>query len=150
MNIVLDSSVLVAAYISRHGACAEVLEDILMRDHLVLSLPILDEVVRILRGKFDFDLADVAAVKASLERSAEWVQPAVLPPEVILGTAVAASASMLLTVDKDLLVLGRFRSTLIRKPGQYWSQRDFPSGVQEEGGQYRVNIGEGQRTRNTG
>ena len=144
MNIVLDSSVLVAAYISRYGACAEVLEEILMRDKLVLSRPILDEVVRILRTKFDFDLADVADVKASLERSAEWVQPVVLPPDVcrdmndhvILGTAVAASASMLLTVDKDLLVLGQFRSTRIVKPGQYWNQRDRPLGVQEVAARY--------------
>jgi predicted nucleic acid-binding protein len=38
----------------------------------------------------------------------------------VLDTAVAADASVLVTVDKDLLALGEFREIAIIKPGEFW------------------------------
>ena len=43
MRIALDSSVLIAAHISRAGVCAELLEDVLLHHELVISDFILEE-----------------------------------------------------------------------------------------------------------
>ena len=98
MRVVVDSSVLIAAYISRAGVCAELLEEILTHDDLVLSQAIVAEVVGKLRNKFRFGERDVADVRRLLDRSAELVNPVAVPatacrdPDdlVILGTAAAA------------------------------------------------------------
>jgi putative PIN family toxin of toxin-antitoxin system len=128
MRVVLDSSVLIAAYISRAGVCAELLEEILMHDDLVLSAAIIDEVTEKLRTKFLFSQRDVADVRRSLERSAELVEPITVPRDVcrdqedlvVLGTAGAARARLLITVDHDLLVLEHYAGADIVKPGGYW------------------------------
>ena len=54
MRVIIDSSVLVAAHISRAGVCAELLEDVLMDHELVMSQFIIDELARKLRDKFKF------------------------------------------------------------------------------------------------
>jgi predicted nucleic acid-binding protein len=38
----------------------------------------------------------------------------------VLDTAVAADASVLVTVDKDLLALGEFIGIPMVKPGEFW------------------------------
>jgi predicted nucleic acid-binding protein len=58
------------------------------------------------------------------------VAPLDLPTDVcrdptdipVLGTALAGSASVLVTVDKDLLALGEFQGIAIIKPGEFWRQ----------------------------
>jgi predicted nucleic acid-binding protein len=46
VRIALDSSVLIAAHISRAGVCAELLEDVLLHHELVISDFILEELGR--------------------------------------------------------------------------------------------------------
>lgn len=128
MKVVLDSSVLVAAFISRAGVCATVMEDVLAHHELALSSYILNELTRKLTEKFDFRAADVREVRRFLEGSVEIVEAVPLPPDScrdrkdvpVLGAAVAAGADVLITVDNDLLVLGAFRGTRIAKPGEFW------------------------------
>lgn len=128
MKVVLDSSVLVAAFISRAGVCANVMEDVLAHHELALSSYILDELTRKLTEKFDFRVADVREVRRFLEEAVEVVAAASLPPDScrdpedvpVLGAAVSANADVLITVDNDLLVLGEFRGIRIAKPGQFW------------------------------
>lgn len=128
MRIVLDSSVLIAAYITRAGVCAELLEDVLMQHQLISSQHILNELARKLTEKFDFPSTAVRSVIKFMGRNATKVEPAEIPQSVcrdpedlpILGTAVAAEASLLITVDKDLLVIGEFRGIAIVRPGEFW------------------------------
>jgi uncharacterized protein len=128
VRIVLDSSVLIAAHITRAGVCAELFEDVLMQHQLVTSQYILDELARKLTDKFDFPAASVRSVLRFIKQHATMVEPADVPegacrdPEdiPILGTAVAAQASLLITVDKDLLALGEFAGISIVKPGEFW------------------------------
>ncbi len=128
MRIVLDSSVLIAAHITRAGVCAELLEDVLMQHQLVISQHILDELARKLTEKFDFPSASVRSVVKFIGRNATKVEPAEIPQNAcrdpedlpILGTAVAAEASLLITLDKDLLVIGEFQGIAIVKPGEFW------------------------------
>ena len=130
MKVVLDSSVLIAASISRAGVCAELLEDVLTHHELLISDFIAAELGRKLREQFNFPESEIRQLRRFLGGVATAVVPADLPPQTcrdsgdipILGTAVAADASVLVTVDKDLLALGEFRGIAIIKPGGFWKR----------------------------
>lgn len=128
MKVVLDSSVLIAASISRAGVCAELLEDVLTHHELLISDFIAEELSRKLRDKFNFSENEIRELRDFLKRTATSVVPTDLPLQTcrdptdipVLGTAVAANASVLVTVDKDLLALNEFRGIAIIKPGGFW------------------------------
>jgi len=128
VRVLLDSSVLIAAHISRAGVCAELFEEVLMDHDLVTSEFILEEFTRKLREKFNFSAALVMEVHQSIAQSADCIEPVELPPDScrdpedlpILGSAVAGSADMLVTVGKDLLDLKSFAGIPIIKPGEFW------------------------------
>ena len=128
MRVVLDTSSLIAAHISRAGTCAELMEDVLLHHELILSKYILDELARTLREKFDLPDPDVGKVIEFLRDAATIVAPVELPADVcrdpddvpILGTAVAGHAELLITVDQDLLALDTFRGIAIVRPGDFW------------------------------
>lgn len=131
MIVVLDSSVLIAAYISRAGVCAQLLEDVYARHQLVASDYIIEEVARKLTMKFKFSDELVLRVKESITTASLIVTPAVLNPDQcrdaadlpVLGTGVAGDAQLLITVDKDLLELKTFGNFAIIKPGEFWKQQ---------------------------
>jgi putative PIN family toxin of toxin-antitoxin system len=128
VRIALDSSVLIAAHISRAGVCAELLEDLLLHHELVISDFILEELRRKLGDKFKFPSREVNQVVAFLRRVAVVVSPAALPPDLcrdptdvpVLGTAVAGECSLLISVDRDLLDLRTVQEIPIVRPGEYW------------------------------
>jgi putative PIN family toxin of toxin-antitoxin system len=128
VRIALDSSVLIAAHISRAGVCAEMLEDILLHHELVISDYILEELGRKLVEKFNFPRRDSDQVGAFLRRVGIVVQPADLPSDLcrdpkdvpVLGTAVAGECALLISVDRDLLDMKTIREIPIIRPGEYW------------------------------
>lgn len=111
MIVVLDTSVLIAAFVTTSGVCADVLKTSLREHRLVLSDYILDEYARKLSGKFGLTAAEAKAERLELSLNAILVEPAPVDPGLcrdpadaaILGTAIAAKADMLVTVDRDLL-----------------------------------------------
>jgi len=128
VRIALDSSVLIAAHISRAGVCAELLEDLLLHHDLVISEFILEELGRKLSEKFSFPKREADQVAAFLRRVAVVVVPADLPSDVcrdptdipVLGTAVSAECALLISVDRDLLDMQRINEIPIIRPGEYW------------------------------
>ena len=112
MRITLDSSVLIAAYVARAGACAELLEEVLQHHELVLSDHILDEVRRKLTYKLLLPPRLVTRVVQSLARGATMVETAPLPLD----------AELLVSVDNDLLVLKRYATVDIVRPGEFWNR----------------------------
>jgi uncharacterized protein len=128
VRIALDSSVLIAAHISRAGVCAEMLEDILLHHELVISDFILEELERKLVEKFNFPRRYSEQVGAFLRRVGIVVQPADLPSNLcrdptdvpVLGTAVARECALLISVDRDLLEMKTIREIPIIRPGEYW------------------------------
>lgn len=129
MKIVLDSSVLIAASISRAGVCADLLDDVLTHHDWIISDFIVDEVARKLLEKFRFPKQEVAELCRFLRNTARFVGPAELEPRTcrdkdvpVLATAVAAHAELLISVDKDLLALSPFQGIYIVKPGEFWKR----------------------------
>jgi putative PIN family toxin of toxin-antitoxin system len=128
VRVVLDSSVLIAASISRAGICAELFEDVITHHELVLSDFIAEELTRKLRDKFSFPGAEIRDLRRFLQSAATFVIPTPLsadacrdPTDIaVLGTALAGNASLLVTVDKDLLVLKTFQGITIIRPGEFW------------------------------
>lgn len=128
MRVALDSSVLIAAHISRAGVCAELLEDVLLHHELVTSEFILEELCRKLVEKFDFPRREADQVAAFLRRAGIVVLPAGLasnicrdPTDVpVLGTAVAGECALLISVDRDLLDMQFIQEIPIIRPGDYW------------------------------
>lgn len=130
MRVVVDSSVLIAAYISRAGICANLLEDVLMDHDLICSDFILDELDRKLTEKFHFAVGAVEEIRESIKAAAEIVTPAEISrkscrdPEnlPVLRSAGAGKADLLVTVDNDLLEFGSFANIPIVKPGEFWKR----------------------------
>jgi uncharacterized protein len=128
VRIALDSSVLIAAHISRAGVCAEMLEDVLLHHELVTCHFILEELGRKLVDKFNFPKRDADQVGALIRRVSIVVEPADLasdlcrdPSDVpVLGTAIAGECGLLISVDRDLLDMRTIQAIPIFRPGEYW------------------------------
>ncbi len=122
MILVLDTNVLFAAVATR-GRCSDLLEACLATHHVVVSQPILNELQRHLIGKLKLSQSEVADYIELLSRH-RIVQPVAVDPDacrdpndlMILGTAVAAGADMIVSGDQDLLVLQTFRDIRILSP----------------------------------
>ncbi len=127
MKVVTDTNVLYAAFVSKEGTCAQLLELLLSSGSLVLSQFILDELRRHLLAKKRLGAARVDRQLEFLASSSLRVTPAEVPAEVcrdaddlpVLGTLVAADADCLITGDRDLLDLGQFRGHPILSPRQF-------------------------------
>jgi putative PIN family toxin of toxin-antitoxin system len=90
------------------------------RDHLILSKPILDELLGVLARKFGRDREELAQVAIWLGELAEWVRPtqksSVAADEAdnrILECALAGKAEIIVTGDKGLLEIDEFEGTRI-------------------------------------
>lgn len=111
MIVVLDTSVLIAAFVTTSGVCADVLKMSAREHELVLSGYILDEYARKLREKFGLSASEADDERSELALTVILVEPLAVNPAIcrdpsdaaILGTALAAKADMLVTVDRDLL-----------------------------------------------
>lgn len=126
MKILLDTNVLIAAFVGR-GVCADLLEHCVERHDLFTSEFILDEFGEKLVGKFKAEPGE-AKEAIQLLRSRLTVisyTPLALPvcrdpdDDNILAAAVSGKCDCVITGDKDLLVLKQFRSCLILSPSDF-------------------------------
>jgi len=126
MRLVLDTNVLIAAFIAR-GVCSDLFAHCIARHQLVASDFILAELREHLAGKFKFAAEEVDEVIAFLRSTAEVFTPAGLEvpvcrdadDDMVLATAVAGSAKWIVTGDQDLLVLREFRGIRIIRPADF-------------------------------
>ena len=127
MRLVLDTNVLIAAFIS-HGVCNELLEHCVINHDVVLSQFIIDELKTKLTTKFKFTTRDASSVASLLKSRCSVVRTQALPSPVsrdpdddnIIATALAGSCDCIITGDKDLLVLKKTGDTLIVSPTHFW------------------------------
>jgi putative PIN family toxin of toxin-antitoxin system len=117
VRVLLDTNVLIAAFVAR-GTCSELLEYCVRNHTLVTSKPLLRELAETLAGKFGY----------KGQETREVLEPALLNPpvcrdpddDVVLGSALAGACDCIVTGDKDLLVLERFREIPILMPAEFW------------------------------
>ena len=121
MKVVFDTNVLVSALVFPGGRGEEALQRaVAEEDELLLSRPILDELLSVLARKFARDTEELARVALFLAEIATMVKPrkrlAVLKDVAdnrILECAVAGHADVIVTGDKALLGLKEYGSVRV-------------------------------------
>lgn len=121
MRAVFDTNVLVSALALPGGRGDEALRKIVDgEDALVLSRPILDELLGVLARKFAHDREALARVAVFLSEVGEFVEPdealavfADEPDNRILECALAAGAQLVVTGDRAMLAQEQFRGVRI-------------------------------------
>jgi putative PIN family toxin of toxin-antitoxin system len=126
MRIVLDANVIIAAFAAR-GLCESIMEVCLSEHEILLSDDLLDEIIRNLRHKIKIPESVVKNIGTFLREHSNLTIPVPLPSDVcrdpddikILGLALASNADYIITGDKDLLVLKKFRGIPILNPRSF-------------------------------
>lgn len=127
MRIFLDTNVLVSAVATR-GLCADVMREVFSSHLLVISLPLLNELRRILTEKIGlpediisdfFDLLRQDAICSIAEEDIDIDFPDSddIP---ILSSALNGGADFFVTGDKALLELGKLSDMSILSPREFW------------------------------
>ena len=127
MRLVIDTNVLIAAFIS-HGVCNELLEHCVLNHDVVLSKFILDELKDNLIDKFQFTTREANAAVSLLRSRCSLVDTQTLPVPVsrdpdddnIIATAISGTCRCIISGDKDLLDLKKAGDILIVSPSQFW------------------------------
>ena len=130
MKLVVDTNVLVAGLVA-DGLCRDILKRRLPACELFTSRALLDELAEKLKEKFDLD-PDELPLLAIYADEATVVKPKPLARPVcrdsdddeVLATALAAEAEIILTGDKDLLVLKEFQGIKIFSPRRFIERMD--------------------------
>ena len=129
MRVVFDTNVLVAAIVFPGGRGEEALQRILdERDELLLSRPILDELLGVLARKFARDAEALARVAIFLGGLSTQVKPGrrlkILKDDAdnrILECALAGRADAIVTGDRAFLALREHRGVRILSLADYLS-----------------------------
>lgn len=116
-----DTNILVSALAFPGGRGEAALRRIVEeRDQLVLSKPIIDELLGILARKFSRDAEELAHAAVFLSELAQLVKPRRRlhvvkdePDNRILECALAGRADAIVTGDRALLALGEFRGVRV-------------------------------------
>jgi putative PIN family toxin of toxin-antitoxin system len=127
VKVVFDTNVFVSALTFRGGRGEQALGRIIEgRDSLVLSKPILDELLRILATEFSREREELARVAVYLAELSQIVEPSerldILsdePDNRILECAVAGGVDVIVTGDRSVLKLGDFRGVKIVSLREY-------------------------------
>jgi uncharacterized protein len=121
VRIVFDTNIFISALVSPGRQAATALVRITEgSDQLLISRPIVDETLTVLRNKFDWEderLAQAAELLAKIGESLATTKRIQLlkddPDNRILECAVAGRADLIVTGDRELLRLGEFEGTRI-------------------------------------
>ncbi len=141
MKVFLDTNVLVSAMATR-GLCADVLREILTSHQLVVSVPLFNELRRVLRQKLRIPDELIDDAIEMLQQDAHFAAPSTLPDVkirdkddlMILSSALDGSADLLVTGDKELLNLGKIQHMEIVSPRGFWRRiRTQPSHLPDKG-----------------
>lgn len=125
MKVVVDTNVIVAGLVAE-GVCRDIVKRRLPACELFTSRALLDELAEKLREKFGLQPDELPLLKIYADE-ATVIKPSRLPKPVcrdadddeVLAVALAAKAEIILTGDKDLLVLKEFQGIKILSPRQF-------------------------------
>jgi hypothetical protein len=126
VRVLLDTNVLISAVL--FGGLPRRLLDAALQGRFVLvtGVELLDEFEDVLRDRFGFDRSAARLVRAEMDTVAELAQPRELTPvsrdpddDLVLATADTGAVEVIVTGDKDLLVLEAHRGVPILTPRQF-------------------------------
>jgi putative PIN family toxin of toxin-antitoxin system len=131
VRVVFDTNILVSALAFPGGRGEAALQRIIEeQDDLVLSKPILDELLGILARKFFRDAEELARVAVFVSTVATFVNPRRRlrvvkddPDNRVLECALAGRAQAIVTGDRTLLALGNFRGVRLLTLRDYLADR---------------------------
>ncbi len=128
MKAVFDTNVLLAAFLTE-GVCEKLLTRARKRHFDLIICPfILNEFERILAKKFSATKQErVAALTSIAEAARDSVLPSAVPAgacrdredDNVLACAIEAAAAYLVTGDKDLLAMKRYKGIRIITPREF-------------------------------
>ena len=129
MIVVFDTNILISALVFPGGRAEEALLRVMDgADQLLISKPLLDELLMVLAKKFGRDREQLARLAIWLSELARWIRPnrtvSVLqddPDNRVLECAVGGGAALIVTGDKALLRLGDFEGIRIVNLQMYLS-----------------------------
>jgi putative PIN family toxin of toxin-antitoxin system len=121
VRVVFDSNVLVAALVFPGGAADQAMRRVVGGAHrLLVSKPIIDEVLRVLSRKFSRDREELARVAVFLADTGALVERTHRadaltdePDNRILECAVSGKADVIVTGDRAMLRLGQYAGVSI-------------------------------------
>ncbi len=121
MKVVFDTNILVSALVFPGGRGEAALQRVIdERDELIVSKPILDELLGSLGRKFSRDAEELAHIAVFLSDLARTVRPRGRiralkddPDNRVLECAIAGRADAIVTGDKALLELKEYRGVRI-------------------------------------
>jgi putative PIN family toxin of toxin-antitoxin system len=121
VKAVFDTNIFVSALAVPGGRAAAALDRVVSGDvQLVISRPIIHEVLDVLARKFDRDPEELSRVAVFLADLAELVSPRMTieeladePDNRILECAVTGRADVIVTGDQTMLKLGEYRGISI-------------------------------------
>ncbi len=128
MRVVLDTNVIIAAFASR-GLCSEVFEVCLSGHSVITSEFILSEVREKLFQKIRLPQAIVRNIITYLRDTSEIVRTEPINELVcrdkddnfIIGTALGGKVKLIITGDKDLLSLEKYKGIKIVTSREFWN-----------------------------
>ena len=128
MNLIFDTNVLVAAF-STHGICNSLFEYTLENCTIILSDYILDELNNILTNKFKLPQKSSNDIKLFLTESCVISDYKIFNDQVsrdkdndpVLGIIDKNHIDYLVSGDKDLLVLKKYKNVPIISPRELWN-----------------------------
>ncbi|MCL4415209.1 MAG: putative toxin-antitoxin system toxin component, PIN family [Actinobacteria bacterium] len=127
INIVLDTNVIVAAFVAR-GLSNAVFELCLDRFEVIISKFIINETSKILKDKIKIPEERITEIIEFLKESCRMATYESLSQRVcrdknddeILALAKDSKSKYIITGDQDLLVLNKFEDIKIVSPRQLW------------------------------
>lgn len=127
MRVFLDTNVLASAFGST-GLCAELLQIVLQNHQLITSEKVLEELQRVLPRQFDATAQETGEAIAIVRGYEVQDLPDVLPEIdvrdrddlLVLAAAIAAQADVLVTGDRDLLVVAAESPVPILTPRKFF------------------------------
>ena len=135
MKIFLDTNVIISAFIT-HGHAAELMEYCLTNHEIYTSDFIIEEVKKNLKNNFDYSDNEVSEVinfiKSNFINVGKYKKLNKIisrdaDDDNVLAAAVFKKVDCIVTGDKDLLTIRKYKNINILSPRDFWSFEKFHS-----------------------
>ncbi len=129
MRVFLDTNVVVSGFATR-GLCADIIRLVLAEHELIIGEVVLEETRRVLQQKIHLPEPLTTDILSFLENQTIQAKPKTMPSIrirdegdlLVLASALAAKADVLITGDKDLLDINEHvHGLVITDPRGFWN-----------------------------